>query len=125
MSDDRRLYSSRSPTGRDGKKGDRSRCLGRSRDCLATKIHAVVDKQARPIKLKLTASLDADITSAPEMITDFSEGAILQSPRLQREESTRDPRGRRLTLIRGVKAFGHQRPTKRHASPINFLIDTF
>jgi transposase len=51
--------------------------LGRSRGGLTTKIHAVVDKQGRPIKLKLTAGQDADITSAPEMIADLPEGALL------------------------------------------------
>ena len=51
--------------------------MGRSRGGLTTKIHAVVDKQGRPIKLKLTAGQDADITSAPEMIADLPEGALL------------------------------------------------
>lgn len=99
ISDYRRLYRSRSPTGRDGKKGDRGRCLDRSRDGLTSKKHAVVDKQARRIKLKLAESLDADITTAPEMMADFSEGAMLHRHRLQHEDSTRHPRCRRLTLI--------------------------
>ena len=51
--------------------------MGRSRGGLTTKTHAVVDKQGRPIKLRLTAGQDADITSAPEMIADLPEGALL------------------------------------------------
>ena len=51
--------------------------MGRSRGGLTTKIHAVVDKQGRPIKLKLIAGQDADITIAPEMIADLPEGALL------------------------------------------------
>ena len=51
--------------------------MGRSRGGLTTKIHAVVDKQGRPIELKLTADQDGDITSALEMIADLPEGALL------------------------------------------------
>lgn len=44
--DDRQHFRSRSSTGRDGKKGDRDHCLGRSRGELTTKIHVVVDGKA-------------------------------------------------------------------------------
>ena len=54
-SDDRQHLRSRPPAGRDGKKGDRDHCLGRSRGGLTTKIHAVVDAQGLPIRLGLTA----------------------------------------------------------------------
>ena len=63
--------------GATAKRGGRDRCLGRSRGGLTIQIHAVVDKQGRPIKLKLTAGQDADITSAPEMIADLPEGVLL------------------------------------------------
>ena len=55
--------------------------MGRSQGGLAAKIHAVVDKQGRPIKLRLTAGQDADITSAPEMIADLPEGGLLLADR--------------------------------------------
>ena len=58
-------------------KGGPDRCLGRSRGGLTTKIHALVDRKGRPIKLKLTAGQEADITSAPELIADLPEGAML------------------------------------------------
>ena len=36
-----------------------------------------VDKEARPIKLKLRVGKEADITSTAEMIADLPEGAVL------------------------------------------------
>jgi len=51
--------------------------LGRSRGGLTTKIHALVDKKGRPIKLKLTAGQASDVASAPELIADLPEEAML------------------------------------------------
>ena len=62
---------------RDGKKGGADRCLGRARGGLRTKIHAVVDRQGRPIKLKLTAGQESDIARAPELRADLPVGAVL------------------------------------------------
>ena len=76
-SDDRHLHRARPPAGRDGKKGGQDRCLGRSRGGLTTKIHALVDKKGRPIKLKLTAGQASDVASAPELIADLPEDAML------------------------------------------------
>ena len=53
------------------------RCLGRSRGGLTTKIHALVDKNGRPIKLKLTAGQASDVASASELIADLPEDAML------------------------------------------------
>ena len=44
---------------------------------LTTKIHALVDKKGRPIKLKLTAGQASDVASAPELIADLPEEAML------------------------------------------------
>jgi transposase len=41
------------------------------------KIHALVDKKGRPIKLKLTAGQASDVASAPEMIADLLKDAML------------------------------------------------
>lgn len=65
------------PAGRDGKKGGRDHCLGRSRGGLTTKIHALVDAQGRPIKLTLTAGQKSDIASAADLIKELPEGAML------------------------------------------------
>ena len=51
--------------------------MGRSRGGLTTKIHALVDRQGRPIKLQLTAGQKSDIETAPELIADLPEGAML------------------------------------------------
>jgi transposase len=37
---------------------------------LTTKIHPLVDKKGRPIKLKLTAGQASEVASAPELIAD-------------------------------------------------------
>jgi transposase len=44
---------------------------------LTTKIHALVDKKGRPIKLKLTAGQESDIASAQEMIASMPKGSVL------------------------------------------------
>ena len=51
--------------------------LGRSRGGLTTKIHALVDKKGRPIKLKLTAGQASDVAGAPELIADLPKDAML------------------------------------------------
>src|SRR5271166_2752588 len=64
-------------TGNTPCEGGQDRCLGRSRGGLTTKIHALVDKKGRPIKLKLTAGQASDVASAPELIADLPEEAML------------------------------------------------
>jgi len=44
---------------------------------LTTKIHALVDKKGRPIKLKLTAGQESDIASAREMIAGMPKSSVL------------------------------------------------
>ena len=75
--DDRHNYCSRAPAGCDGKKGGLDRCLGRSRGGLTTKLHALVDKQGRPIFIKLTAGQASDIASAKDMIGHMVPGSML------------------------------------------------
>ncbi len=50
------------------KKDDRSRCMGRSRGGLTTKIHALVDAEGLPIALKLTEGQAHDGRSAADML---------------------------------------------------------
>src|SRR5436305_6495065 len=40
-------------------------------------IHALVDQQGRPIRVKLTAGQESDIASAPAMLADLPKGAML------------------------------------------------
>jgi len=76
-SNDRHVDRSRPSTRCNGKKGGQDRCLGRSRGGLTTKIHALVDHQGRPIRVKLTAGQESDIASAPAMLADLPKGAML------------------------------------------------
>jgi IS5 family transposase len=69
--------TSTEPRQKGGADGGYDRCLGRSRGGLTTKIHALVDRQGRPIKLQLTAGQKSDIASAQGLIGDLLEGAML------------------------------------------------
>src|SRR5258705_9377409 len=63
------------------KKDGRSRCMGRSRGGLTTKIHALVDAEGLPIALKLTEGQAHDGRSAREMLDRLGEGQILLADR--------------------------------------------
>jgi transposase len=111
--DDRHLGRSRASAGRDGKKGGPDRCLGRSRGGLTTKIHALVDRQGRPIKLKLTAGQESDIASAPEMIADLPQGAMLLADKGYDANALRDSLAQR-------NAFANIPPKSNRRDPICF-----
>ena len=76
-SDDRQHLRSRPPTGRDGKKGGRDHCLGRSRGGLTTKVHAVVDAQGLPIRLGLTAGQTHDGKIADKLLDHLGPRTIV------------------------------------------------
>src|SRR6202142_1061919 len=59
------------------KKDDRSRCMGRSRGGLTTKIHALVDADGLPIALKLTEGQAHDGRAAWDMLGSLAAGNIL------------------------------------------------
>ena len=59
------------------KKDDRSRCMGRSRGGLTTKIHALVDACGLPIALKLTEGQAHDGRAAADMLASLGQGDIL------------------------------------------------
>ena len=66
---DQLLLDPRSPARRQRSKKDlRSRCMGRSRGGLTTKIHALVDAEGLPISLKITEGQAHDGASADDMI---------------------------------------------------------
>jgi transposase len=60
-------------------KGDRSRCMGRSRGGLTIKTHALVDACGLPIALKLTEGQAQ--RSAEDMLGSLQAGAILLADR--------------------------------------------
>ncbi|MDR6903627.1 transposase [Rhizobium miluonense] len=55
--------------------------MGRSRGGLTTKIHALVDADGRPIRLKLTAGQAHDGRSAADMFETVRPGQILLADR--------------------------------------------
>ncbi len=80
--DDRLLVNPRPSTcGQRSKKDERSGCMGRSRGGLTTKIHALVDADGRPIRLKLTAGHAYDGRSAADMFETLGSRQILLADR--------------------------------------------
>ena len=71
------------------KKTTRSRCMGRSRGGLTTKIHALVDANGRPIRLKLTEGQAHDGRSAADMFDTLGAGHILLADRAYDSDSLR------------------------------------
>ena len=55
--------------------------MGRSRGGLTTKLHALVDAEGRPIRLKLTAGQAHDGRSAADMFDTLQRGHILLGDR--------------------------------------------
>src|SRR3954471_11138661 len=89
--DDRFLQRPRASTRlQHPKKDDRSRCMGRSRGGLTTKIHALVDACGLPIALKLTEGQAHDGRSAVDMLDSISEGQILLADRAYDSDALRD-----------------------------------
>ncbi len=74
-----------------GKKKDlRSRCMGRSRGGLTTKIHALVDAMGLPIALKLTEGQAHDGRSAVDMFDTVGAGNILLADRAYDSNALRE-----------------------------------
>ena len=63
--------------------------MGRSRGGLTTKIHALVDADGLPIKLKLTDGQAHDGRSAADMLDTLGEGTILLADRAYDSDACR------------------------------------
>ena len=72
------------------KKETRSRCMGRSRGGLTTKIHAVVDACGLPIMLKLTEGQAHDGRSAQDMLGTIGRGDVLVADRAYDSNALRE-----------------------------------
>ncbi len=72
------------------KKQTRSRCMGRSRGGLTTKIHALVDAMGLPIALKLTAGQAHDGRSAEDMFDTVRAGTIVLADRAYDSNALRE-----------------------------------
>ena len=66
-----------------------SRCMGRSRGGLTTKIHALVDANGNAIALKLTEGQAHDGTSARDMLDIIGAGKILLADRAYDSDALR------------------------------------
>src|SRR5271157_983937 len=90
-SDDRLLeYPGASACRQRPKKDDRSRCMGRSRGGLTTKIHALVDASGLPIALKLTEGQAHDGRAACDMLGSLQAGDILLADRAYDSDALRE-----------------------------------
>lgn len=72
------------------KKDERSRCIGRSRGGLTTKIPTLVDTEGRPIRLKLTEGQAHDGRSAADMLDTVERGNILLADRAYDSDALRE-----------------------------------
>jgi transposase len=66
-----------------------SRCMGRSRGGLTTKIHALLDANGLPIALRFTQSQAQDGKSAAEMLGGLGPGQILLADRAYDSDTLR------------------------------------
>lgn len=73
-----------------GKKDERPRCTGCSRGGLTTKIHALVDAEGRPIRLKLTEGQAYDRRSATDTLDAVEPGNILLADRAHDSDALRE-----------------------------------
>ena len=64
--------------------------MGRSRGGLTTKIHALVDAEGRPIRLKLTEGQAHDGRSAADMFATLGSGDILLADRAYDSDGLRE-----------------------------------
>lgn len=64
--------------------------MGRSRGGLTTKIHAIVDANGLPIRLKLTEGQAHDGRSAADMLDTIGEGQILLADRAYDSDGLRN-----------------------------------
>jgi transposase len=67
----------------------RTRCMGRSRGGLTTKIHALVDANGNPIALKLTEGQAHDGKSAVDMLESLGAGQTLLADRAYDSDALR------------------------------------
>ena len=73
----------------------------------------VGDKQAQPIKLRLTSGKDADITSAPEMIADLPEDTLLLADKGYESNALRE-------MVANQNAWANIPPKSNRKDPICF-----
>ena len=83
--------------------------MGRSRGGLSTKIHALVDAEGRPIRLKLSAGQAYDGHAAIDMFAGVGSGDIVIADRAYDSDKLRD-----LLAARGAWANIRPMPNRIH-----------
>src|SRR6185437_657834 len=96
------------------KKETRSRCMGRSRGGLTTKIHALVDACGLPIRLKLTEGQAHDGRSAEDMLGTLCRGDVLLADRAYDSDALRQD-----LAARGARANVKLMPNRVNRPPFN------
>ncbi len=72
-----RQRSEGAPLGRGWKRGERCQAIGRSRGGRTTKIHALTDRDWRPIAFLLTGGQVADCTAGAALLRQMPTARIL------------------------------------------------
>src|SRR5690554_5480488 len=96
--------------------------MGRSRGGLTTKIHALVDAEGRPIRLKLTEGQAHDGRSAADMFDTVEAGHILLADRAYDGDALRSEMAKRgawaniRAMPNRVKTFPFSARVYRHAT---------
>ncbi|MBS0273806.1 MAG: IS5 family transposase [Proteobacteria bacterium] len=97
-----------------GQKKRRSRCMGRSRGGLTTKIHALVDACGLPILLKITEGQAHDGRSAQDMFASLGRGDVLLGDRAYGSDALRQS-----LALRGARANVRLMPNRTNLPPCN------
>jgi len=91
--------------------GQASQAMGRTKGGLNTKIHAVVDEAAQPVRLFLSAGNEADISHAPTMTKEIPAAMLVA-------DKGYDSDGFREWLVeRGIKPCIPPRSNRKHPTP--------
>ena len=85
--------------------------MGRSRGGLTTKIHAVVDAEGRPIRLKLTKGQAHGGRSAEDLLDTLGEGAIFLADRAYDADWLRGDVAKRGAWA-NIRPLGHRKEPK-------------
>ena len=88
--------------------------MGRSRGGLTTKIHALVDAEGRPIRLKLTEGQAHDGRAAADMVDTVQAGHILLADRAYDSDGLRED-----LKARGAWANIRPMPTRVNVPPFS------
>jgi transposase len=91
--------------------GQASQAMGRTKGGLNTKVHAIVDEAARPIRLFLSAGNEADISHARTICEEIPAAMLVADKGYDSDAF------RQWLLARGIKPCIPPRSNRKHPSP--------